>query len=446
MTRCRVHRGFMLITVLVVTAVGLLFGAGALLLFRYQCQLRVDRQHELEKLCAVRSALNYLRNVNDEDLAFRYPTGSSRDLGVVVKPVPKIFPSDSYKAPKDHPSYRHFFMERGDFPEAPAVTARYDENLDFEYGVIGATNLVMSNVGDNTKERGLAFKDSNATNGVKWWVNIGMRGTGGWLEEDYGRRYYFYLENCVGVGDNKAISARSDTIRLCLVRNVTNKVDSSGRQVPVGHQHGWPLLSGERALVFESTPVAGDNVAKRLYEYECRNGIVQRQELVPARQVEGQTLYNMGLQLAGDKILMFSVGNKGNKATYLPLFSKVVSMTPQTYAYFAAGAEVDNEGKIVKAPELRAVFEVEATSYLRESVPLPAVQFDYLTDFKVTRAYQFDIFIEHPHSVTNHATVGQKTGTYARVNPNYTVITYDTHGTENKGFRKDEREAERNRR
>ena len=61
MTRYPCHRGFMLVTVLVITAIGLLFGAGALLLFRYQCQLRIDRQHELEKVYAVRSALNYIK-------------------------------------------------------------------------------------------------------------------------------------------------------------------------------------------------------------------------------------------------------------------------------------------------------------------------------------------------------------------------------------------------
>ena len=51
----------MLVTVLIVTMVGLLFGAGALLLFKFQCQLRIDRQHELEKVYAVRSALNYIK-------------------------------------------------------------------------------------------------------------------------------------------------------------------------------------------------------------------------------------------------------------------------------------------------------------------------------------------------------------------------------------------------
>ena len=438
MTGLRARCGFVLVTVLVVTAVGLLFGAGALLLFRYQCQQRIDRQHELEKLSAVRSALNYLRNENEETFAFRYPTGSNRDLGVIVEPVPQIFPVDSYKPPEDHPLYRHFFMERGDFPKVPVANAWYDEDLDFECGAIGVTNLVMSNTAGSAI-KGLAFTDSNATNGVKWWVNIGMRGTGSWLEEAYGRRYYFYLANCVGV-----TSSRSDTIRLCIVRNVTNTVDSSKRPIPVGRQHGWPLLPGERALVFESTPVAGDRVAKRLYEYHCiDDGLIQPQVL--ANQVEGQTLYNMGLQLAGDKILMFSVGNKGNRTTYLPIFSEVASMSPETYAYFAEGAEVDDEGKIVKAPDLRAVFEVEATSNLRETGPLAATEFDFLIDFKVTRAYQFDVFLEHPHSVTNHATVGQKIGTYDRINPNYAVITYDTHGTENKGFRKDERELERKR-
>ena len=55
------HRGYALVTVLIVTAVGLLFGAGSLLLFRFQCQQRIERQHELEKIYAVRSALNWTR-------------------------------------------------------------------------------------------------------------------------------------------------------------------------------------------------------------------------------------------------------------------------------------------------------------------------------------------------------------------------------------------------
>lgn len=92
----RSRNGFILITVLIVTAVGLLFGAGALLLFKYQCQLRIDRQHELEKVYAVRSALNYVRKYPGEPkegkFAFRYLTESDRNLGVIVEPVKAIFP------------------------------------------------------------------------------------------------------------------------------------------------------------------------------------------------------------------------------------------------------------------------------------------------------------------------------------------------------------------
>ena len=106
MTVPSARRGFILITVLIVTAVGLLFGAGALLLFRYQCQQRIDRQHELEKLCAVRSALNYIQTTSTEieegGKSFRYHTASERDLGVHVHPVAPIFPSDVEK---------HLFME-----------------------------------------------------------------------------------------------------------------------------------------------------------------------------------------------------------------------------------------------------------------------------------------------------------------------------------------------
>ena len=437
LTSYRCHRGFMLIMVLVVTAVGLLFGAGALLLFRYQCQQRIDRQHELEKVCAVRSALNYIRTakseISESGKPFRCLTGSGRNLGVLVKPVPRIFPSDSYKPPKEHPRYRHFFMERGDFDVSSTQTGRYEENLDYEYGAIGVTNIVMSNTdpSDSAKPQiGLGFTDTVATNGVKWWVNIGMRGTGGWLQEEYGRRYYFYLKHCLG--DQGTVTR--DRIRFCIIRNVTNELNDAGCQ------HGWPLSSGEKALVFE---VVGERAVELYEKHVSNNGTVQVQPILQLNDFD-QTLYNIGIQVAGDKILLFYIDNLTGVNDGPPrcVFSSVKSMTPEMRNYFAKGATFDDEGKIVNAPELRVVFEVEAASSLRGG---PTQGANFLTDLSVTPAYQYDVFLEHPASVTNRATVAQRTGTFSPNKSSYMTLTYDTHGTENKGFRKDEREAERKR-
>ena len=448
----------MLITVLIVTAVGLLFGAGALLLFRYQCQQRIDRQHELEKVYAVRSAMNYIRTyssvIPDVGMPFRYYTGSARDLGLLIRPVSPRFPSLE----------THFRMERGDglFPvrsdEVNNPTdyefgkfqgvGGYCRSLDYEYGAIGVTNLLMSNTdGKSDKPNvGLAFKDFSATNGVKWWVNIGMRGTGGWLEEDYGRRYYFYLKNCVGLAnDDETTEIKRDLIRLCIIRNVTNELED------VGCRRGWPLSQeDERAVVFETSLMTGDNSALSLYEYVYKAGIIHTNLLL--RQEKCQARYGMGFQISDNKITMFYVYNAGGY-----FFSPTVDLSPQTYAYFAQeqtigtgvgrktyGGVVTNEYGKIKAPELRAVFEVEASSSLRPSATRDS-DVDFLSNFKVTPAYQYDIYLEHPTLVTNRATVAQIFGMYNRDVPGYTVLTYDTHGTENKGFRKDEREAERKR-
>ena len=428
MTSLRGHSGFILITVLVVTMVGLLFGTGALLLFRYQCQQRIDRQHELEKVYAVRSVLTCLQTplleVPKLGKSFRYLTESERNLGVIVRPVEPIFPSDVE---------RHFFMQRGDFPSSPAKLGGYNEALDYEYGTSEEGDFEMSNFYNGI--RGLVFTGSTVTNGVKWWVNIGMRDTGGWLQEDFGRRYYFKVQNRYAKGT--APTNTRDLVRLCIIRNVTNQSHQ------VGCKHGWPLSPGERALVFESSSgIDRDHEGvMTISEYVCpAYGIVQTNSLLRLDDTKCPDVNYMGIQIASDLVSIFYVEN-----FYLQGFTfseNVASLTPATYAYFSQGASVDAEGKIVKAPELRAVFEVEAHSNLR---PSNEAYVDALTDFRVEPAYQYDVFLEHPTLITNRATVAQKIGEYSRGISAFTVLTYDTHGTENKGFRKDEREAERKR-
>lgn len=441
MTGTRGKGGFMLVTVLIVTAVGLLFGAGALLLFRFQCQLRIDRQHELEKVYAVRSALNYtrtIREIPDAGRPFRYETGSGRNLGLLVKPVEPLFPNVSNES--------HFVMERGDFR---VLTGQYNSLPDYEYGAVGVTNLFIDKVDDDGKA-GLVFKDLTATNGVKWWVNVGMRDTGSWLQEDYGRRYFFWPLDYVGGN-----VATKDLMRLCLIRNVTNETNAAGRR------HGWPLSQeGERALVFQIRPMAGANVSNAemtFSEFVYRDGTVTTKQLLYWNNVP--SLCNMGLQLAGNKVCVFYIGNAQqndenvNLASRGYTFSKSVEMTLDTYRYFAEAQTVGgkeyggiftNAYGMVQAPELRAVFEVEAASDMRgDGVTLDASNCDSLTRFRVTPAYQYDIYLEHPAAVTNRATVAQKIGDYDRWGREYTILTYDTHGTEHKGFRRDEREQAR---
>ena len=454
------RRGFMLVTVLIVTAVGLLFGAGALLLFRFQCQLRIDRQHELEKVYAVRSCLNFIRTntqgVPVDGMPFGYHTWSGRDLRLNVKPVAQLFP--------DPGNPRHFVMESANPARnfQPSQVAQYNEILDYEYGMEGVTNLeeltiqcYKPNDADKTAH-GLAFTDLLSDRGARWWVNIGMNPTGGWLQEDYGRRYYFNPVEYVSGATVK------DVMRLCIIRNVTNASDN----VNFGRKHGWPLSrENERALVFQISPRMGSDAGNAdMSVSECwyEGGVVHSNILIA--EPDCPSLCSMGLQLADDNVSLFYIGNaKKTEDTSVNTTSKgynflgTAKMSKDTYDYFAKPVRFPGElheypgvekvdGKL-KAPELRAVFEVLAASDSRPlSDPTAAnANVNFLTEFKVTPAYQYDVFLEHPAGVTNLATVAQKIGNYKRFGVNYTMLTYDTHGTENKGFRKDERDFERKR-
>ena len=443
----RMRRGFMLVTVMIITAVGLLFGAGALLMFRYQCQMRIDRQHELEKVYAVRSALNYIKgegaalaNAGEAGVPLRYHTGSERDLGVLIKPVDAIFP--------DKNNSRHFDMGDTNGQLRIPYPKNYSSSRDYEYGASHeVTNWSLAvSAKDNSGRFGLAFKDVAETN-QSWWVNIGMRDTGGWLQEDYGRRYYFCPLEYV---DGNTVA--KDIVRLCLIRNVTNELNAAGAR------HGWPLSqSGERALVFQIAPRPGaskdNNADMSISEYACIGRSITTNLLINVTNCPSQCY--MGMQLAGDKVCLFYRSNKQINALLGSamggfVFSETKQMSAATYNYFAKeifvggkqyGGVFTNDEMRVQAPELRAVFEVEAASDAR---PHQKAQEDFLRDFKVTPAYQYDVFLEHPYSVTNRATVAQMIGTYDRSGGNkYTILTYDTHGTEHKGFRQDEREFER---
>lgn len=479
---CR-RGGFILITVLVITAIGLLFGAGALLLFKFQCQLRIDRQHELEKVYAVRSALNYTSNFAEEieltGTSFGYHTRSGRDLNLFVKPVDRIFPNlrnpehldirdDGKDIRGEEEDPRYFSLDSDE------VTDQRSSIPDYEFGRSGTTNSIFGISNEYGKMKGLLFSDYLACRGAKWWVNIGMPGIGGWLHEKYGRRYFVEPRNYV------AGEKTNDIMRLCIIRSVTNSVNN------VGCRYGWPLSrEGERAIVLEFRPMGAvsdaANAVIRLYEcvYLASPSITDKEDNLEdkednldwtlldewSNEIYAINMY-VGVQIAGDRVVVFQsqkVAGSTDKMLRGWRFSpKIAKLSSDTYRYFEKGCVKDVEGEIVESPDLRAVLEIEANADSRptedsqvnvEQGSEGGLKFsninNFLTDFRVTPAYQFDVFLEHPISYTNLATVAQRVilkdsqgGGHKLAE--YTVRTYDTHGTENKGFRKDEKLAREN--
>lgn len=473
------NRGFILVTVLIVTAVGLLFGAGALLLFRFQCQQRIDRQHELEKIYAIRSALNWARTYDTllppDGISQKYYTGSSRSLGVLVKPVEYIFPDINFVSN----DVRHLVIEgvrdEGEVYRendgngikriltiSPTLyPSQYNPGLDYEYGMM--TNVVTSGdvesiepnlaLVDKVDEQGITSYEkeneeakpefginfpNSTTNNVKWWVNIGMRGKGGWVQDEYGRRFLFGIKDFIGSFED---GYTSDVLHFCIVRE--NYHPSN----PIGCRHGWPLSVGESALVLKLTKgEAGSHAYLVLYEY-----VYGKAPVLLASLGISNISFEMGVQLSGKKVALFWYdGSSQTGGTQVPIGIKQGDreLSDATYLYFR-GNDIDADGRVRRAPDLRAVFEIVALASVRTGtgVVLPtqgeiiSSSEDFIEKFAVEPAYQYDVFLKCPNVVYSQpfgvrATVAQLLYSTNKVPP---IITYDTHGTEHRGFRYDER-------
>ena len=482
------HRGYALVTVLIVTAVGLLFGAGSLLLFRFQCQQRIERQHELEKIYAVRSALNWTRAYDSllpaEGWPLTYYTGSGRSLDLLVKPVEYIFPDVNFVT---NGVVRHLVME-GIASQGSGRTTysavdkdnnkriltvsslecpnQFNEKLDYEYGMMsvlsfGEIETIMPDLSmvGKVDESSITYKlkkgaigedkfgicfPNSTTNNVKWWVNVGMPGKGGWLQSEYGRRYSFSIGGLVGMGDSidgQVVS--TDIFHFCLIK------DNLHQGYHPGCRRGWPLSANESAFVLRIEKGQQGGAVMELYEYVYGDA-----PILLANHYSSNFANKMGVQIAGKKVSLFYFhgGAQGaGGAGQIPADIKegFREMSDKTYLYFR-GNDIDAEDRIRSTPDLRAVFEVIASSNIR-GLGRESTSEDFVSELRVSPAYQYDVFLKCPN--VKYADENGDLATVAQLIPalesgrsvGFPIMTYDTHGTENKGFRKDEREAERKR-
>ena len=240
LTKLNAHNGFALVTVLSIAAVGLLIGAGSLLLFRFQCEKRIDRQHEIEKYFAVRSALQLLAEGNLSNFPdemsgpkrFVYQTDSGRDVRVIISPAKVLFPDYNYEFPDGK---RHFYMNFQTIAPHPILPNSYIKSPVSNYNPGTARyrffTEAMTNTEFSCEGNYLSLmhgSECSTSNGVpRCWLKIDMSPTGRWSDDLFGRRYMFNLhESCefklMSLEDNASVIT-NDIYRLVLKRTTKNE-------------------------------------------------------------------------------------------------------------------------------------------------------------------------------------------------------------------------------
>jgi len=423
----RTHSGFVLPLVLIMTMVGALFGAGSLLLFKYQCCRRINRQHELEKVYAVRSAANYARaafNIADEK-SFEYKTSSGRDLRLLVKPVEAIFPNPLMPEHLDISSKtKHFSALQG--------AGQYCKDQDYEYGCISNDSFVAvteSQISYSSKQNCLAFKGVSSEAGARWWVNIGMKYIRGWLQQNFGMRYLFRPNNWV--------YGKDYCMRLCLIRN--KPVTVSGEGEDVGRRYGWPLSGGESALVLEMRPGVNADSWGVMTLYQYKQGVP---DPTPIMSLMSPNTCWMGLQVAGRNVYLFYIQNDISDCGCV--LSERWEMPDGQDSVYRSLTENNSEDGL--SDLLRVVIECEAKGQTSGS-DMNSIQY-----FKVTPAYQYDVYVKSPEwNEYEKATVIQKHGVFdfkdcypagsgnfkqVKYSLGFEMRSYDTHGTAWKGYKR----------
>ena len=448
------HGGFVIPAVLLVALVGVLFGAGRLMMYRYQCQLRIDRQHEIEKQDAVKSMLNWLRCNSGNTSVISYTNelkvvaASGREINVISVPTPVLFPDNvAYDALRldNHFSVASYVgncaslvevntgdtgskcYKIGDPMDSSARTFGLGAFCSRdEYAPLlrrktstgrGAGGRPVTTYEDRLYFRGMTNSGEHAE------VSIEMSKIGGWWNDDYGRRYEVNFDE---MGSNTYQ-------RIYLMRKATP----------------WPLANNGVALCLEfyRGELEQDNVMQAFYfrgsvkspvKSKTGGDVIRKWRRVDESN-NGSLSSNgpKGIQLAGHYLSIF-----GATAENYIFSNEIGYLDEDVYRAFTENASIASSDQ----GDLKMVVQVESRGEVSSCTGISKIE--------VTPAYKFDVYLEYPIDPNRAfeewgpslklATVAQPC-TPDRANANPVVITYDTHGTENKGFRKDEREAERKR-
>lgn len=382
--------GFVLVSLLIVATVGILFGFGRLLLYRYQCQLRIQRQHELEKVYAVRSAVRWVELQSDTKLntivgaqSFNIDPSSGRSLAVDVRPVSPIYPEIG--------NADHFRISSASDYTSEKVDLFGEEEMYPKWREKGSKQTPCGVVGPGTNTLGKTGR-----------IVVDMTGTGSWLGDTYGRRYMVNID-----GINTAVdTGDGDTLRLYIIPaeianiNINNAPAIGLTHIPSGNLGvksvtAWYRLHGSNVVLNTSV-----------------NGF--------------QNINAKGFQLSGNHISLFN-------AEY-----RAWAVAVGTYA-FTDSFEIPEEliqsfmGSGESPKELKMVLEVEQTGPVQDVADEKLNKFDRL---QVLPAYEFEVALTWPdRRNVSHSEVATVLHLLppTRSTPGK-AFTYDTHGVEKRGY------------
>lgn len=364
--------GFAVPLILVLALVGVLFGIGRLATFRYQCQMRFDRQQELERVMATRSALRWLATRPNPPLSstnFNYSAAADRQIGVQIFPVSPIYP-----APGNSEHLNITNNHAGDSEQVVMVPTTGEMAPQFTYSTNGYPVLEMGSAGTNTT--GQVAK-----------VEIQME-SGSWLNDLYGRRYWFRMESI-----SRSTTNEGDVIRFGLTPQNQALDDEDAP-----------------AIWLEQAPTSDeDNVPLKVWA-QCA-GIKHELFSTNLNYRNGR-----GLQISGQTVSLFEwVFLQTNKAN--------ISITQAT----AMPAEVrdaflDANGQ---PREVRLTLEVESRN--------PEVGINAVEWIRVDPAYEYEVALDWRVQRSGQTTSEMATVVHLlpanRWGLGGKAYTYDTHGT-----------------
>jgi len=248
---------------MLIATVGILFGLGRLKAYRHQCELRFERQFELEKIMATRSAVNYLKTrVSSSGTNLYYETALGKQITAKIVPAERLYDLTFDRGWGDN----SVIFPVADFCQPRIEEVQVDGTPDWVMSVTFTSNDVGRRAGF-----AVDFEDS-------------------WLSDPFGRRYvcgYMGL-NSMGGG------TETDIVRLYLV--------GAGMSLVGGEED---LANASVIVMEQSARTGGGGGAETIVNVYCRRAGDGTNRTVVVQDLAMNTKHAKGFLLSGLYVTLF---------------------------------------------------------------------------------------------------------------------------------------------